>query len=707
MNTHTHSHWLVKAATDTGVIAPGKFQVAPGAATKFIWEEIERTSGLSETELVIRLAERLHLPVAELQPSPAALKVVPERIATQHSVLPLRETNQSLLVATADPMNFPAEQALGFASGRSISFALAAPRMLEQALRTAYSSGDEADDLIAGLDENLLNAVVAVADDTVEAASTRDVESQPVVKLTNLILSDAIRSRASDIHIQPVNAAGVVRCRVDGVMRNTMQLPLSALARVISRIKVLAHMNIADRVRPQDGRARLKIHGGEYDLRVSTIPVSGGEKAVIRILAPTASTTVADLGLPENELQRIQALLRQRDGVLAVTGPTGSGKTTTLYSALRQLATGETNIVTVEDPIEYRLAGVSQIQVDTKRGVTFASALRAVLRQDPDVILIGEMRDEETASIGVQAAMTGHLVLATLHTNDAAGTMTRMAELGVDRSTLADTLRGALAQRLLRRLCNNCAVPAGKLTDNEARLSALYGVKPVRVPQGCNECSSTGYRGRIPVVEVLVITPTIQELISHGASTVEIQRAAIQAGMRPLLAVALDHVRAGHTSLEEVDRVLGETNSAKSDSSGMAGDVLEDQATESEKQNPTVLLVDDDATVRQFAKFVLETEQYHVVEAGNGREALEYIAGGKPVSLVVLDLDMPEMNGGEVLQAVRANPATMALPIIVLTASERSEAQVMDWGADDYIRKPFEPQRFLARVKAVLRRAAM
>jgi type II secretory ATPase GspE/PulE/Tfp pilus assembly ATPase PilB-like protein/CheY-like chemotaxis protein len=506
-------------------------------------------------------------------------------------------------------------------------------------------------------------------------------------------LSDAVRDGASDIHIQPVSTIGVVRFRVDGVMRTVMQLPLNAVGRVISRIKVLSMMDIADHVRPQDGRSRLQIKGNEYDLRVSTVPVSGGEKAVIRILAPMSGTKVADLGLPGHELERVDRLLRLRDGIVAVTGPTGSGKTTTLYSALRQLATGETNIVTVEDPIEYRLPGISQTQADTKRGVTFASALRAMLRQDPDVILIGEMRDAETAGIALQAAMTGHLVLATLHTNDAVGTIPRLADLGIERGGLADTLRGALAQRLLRRLCRVCTTPInGQLNEKERQLAQRYGVAPTMRANGCDECGKLGYRGRLPVVEVMVITAHLQELIAAGASTGDLQRAAVAGGMRPIAQVALDHVKNGLTTLEEVERVLGE---AETDTADL------------ETTEPRVLLVDDDPIVRQISKFVLNTAGYKVIEAEDGRAGLDYIRHGDPVSLVVLDLDMPGLSGLDVLEALRADRATMSLPVVVLTGAQGAEAKVMDAGADDYIRKPLEPEPFLSRIKAVLRRSAM
>lgn len=658
------NHWLVKTAARLGLIKPEKINKAAGSRIQDIWDEVERISGLSEAEIAARIGPALRVPVAgTLEAASHAIKILPEKIATQYLAFPLDQSNVKLTVATPDPMDISAEQALGFASGRKVEFHIAGPRAIERALRAAYTT-DNVDSLVAGLDESLADAVAVLNEVEPDDVDANDAAAKPIVKLTNLILSDAIRDRASDIHIQPVNTVGVVRCRIDGVMHQTMQLPLNAVPRIISRVKVLAQMDIADRVRPQDGRARLSIRNHEYDLRVSTVPVSGGEKAVIRILMPNASARISELGLPTPEMERIDKLLRGRDGVIAVTGPTGSGKTTTLYAALRQLSTGETNIVTVEDPIEYRLPGITQMQADPKRGVTFASALRAVLRQDPDVILIGELRDQETAGIAVQAAMTGHLVLATLHTNDAAGSVARLADLGVERNTLADSLRGALAQRLLRRVCRSCG---GK---------------------GCDECNRVGYRGRVPVVEVLIVTPEIQELIVKGGSSVEIQRAAVASGMRTMHQVAMEHVRNGVTTAEEVERVLGDGATSHED----------------HHETPRILIVDDDPTMRQLAALVLKTGGYDTDEAPDGPTGLDKVTR-QVMSLVVLDMDMPGMNGLEVLRAIKSNRATAALPVVILTGSDSMEAEAMDAGADDYIRKPLDPERFMARIKAVLRRA--
>jgi type II secretory ATPase GspE/PulE/Tfp pilus assembly ATPase PilB-like protein/ActR/RegA family two-component response regulator len=492
--------------------------------------------------------------------------------------------------------------------------------------------------------------------------------------------------------MEPGTGGSVVRFRVDGVLRTHMQLPNQAMVRVVSRMKILSKLDIADRHRPQDGRTRIEVKGKHYDLRVSTVPTRDAEKLVIRVLDPSGAPLLAELDMLELELRRFRQMLSFREGIVIVTGPTGSGKTTTLYAAVRELATGEVNIMTVEDPVEYELSGITQIQVEPKRGVTFPSALRAILRQDPDVVFVGEIRDLETAQVAVQAAMTGHLVLATLHTNDALGVIPRLVDLGLDRTSVAGALRGIVAQRLIRRICPKCVDTIhGDLTETERRLAGVYGVQPTVRAAGCEHCGMTGYRGRTPVNEVFVPTPQILESIVKGATVQELQRAATAAGMRAMREVALEKVRGGTSTLQEVERVLGEGISEAS--------APNDQAN--------ILLVDDDPTIRTLARALLEKNGYRVTEVGDGPAAIEHFADGKECALVVLDLALPTLSGIEVLSRIRSNASTASVPVVVLTGSEGDEAEVqaMDAGADDYIRKPIEPARFVARVKAALRRA--
>ena len=418
------------------------------------------------------------------------------------------------------------------------------------------------------------------------------------------------------------------------------------------------------------------------------------EKCVIRVLDSSATLSLDDLEIPTGELERLRNLLTNRDGIVVITGPTGSGKTTTLYGALRELADGKVNIMTVEDPVEYELPGITQTQVRTKQGMTFASALRAMLRQDPDVILVGEIRDKETAITAAQAAMTGHLVLTTVHANDAVSAIARLADLGLQYSTIAQTLRGAVAQRLLRKVCASCAEPVrGQLTPDEQRLTERHGMEPVVRAVGCTECGFTGYRGRLPVNEVLIGSPRVQQAIEQRKSRSTLTRLAEQGGMRTLHEVGLEWVVQGKTTLVEVDRVLGQ-------------DVTEGTSDESDGP-PRILLVDDDEDARLLMRSLLERDGYHVDDAEDGHRALDILKGDQDYQLIVLDLAMPGLDGRQVLDQIRGSVDTAALPVLIRTAtgSDELEAELLEAGADDYVEKSVDADRFMARVHAVLRRA--
>ena len=686
------SHWLIEVARGAALAGAERLTLEPQIGLADAWVSVARGCGISEDDLARHVATRYKIGIADLaNATPLAQALVPEKAARRYQVFPLRENDRQLVVATANPADLDAEQALGFVSGRTPVFEVAPPAALQEALDNRYAPDRLVENLIDGLGAEFED-VEFLEESGPEQVAAKDVETTPVVKLTNLILRDAVRSGVSDIHLEPGRDGALVRFRVDGVLRTHMRLPMPALNRVISRIKILGKLDIADRMRPQDGRARVQVQGRAFDLRISTVPTREAEKAVIRILDPRSTKRLEDLGVAAPELARLRRLLTHRDGVVVVTGPTGSGKTTLLYAALRELATGEVNIMTVEDPVEYELPGLTQIQVETKRGVTFASALRSILRQDPDVLLVGEIRDLETAEIAVQASLTGHLVLATLHANDAVAAVARFTDLGLDRVKLASTLRGSVAQRLMRRVCPSCAVPTdGALAPEEAKLLARYGVTPKVRAVGCAKCAQTGYRGRIPVVEVLIGSAAIEGLISSGVPAADLQRAAVAGGMRTLREVALERVSSGETTLQEVERVLG-------------GATEDEPATAAPSR---VLLVDDDAVNRALARGVLQKNGYEVTEAADGLAALDVLAADPGYALMVLDLDMPRMGGLEALGRVRSSVHTAALPVIVLTGStsEDSEVVVMDQGADDYVRKPIDPARFVARVKATLRRA--
>jgi type II secretory ATPase GspE/PulE/Tfp pilus assembly ATPase PilB-like protein/ActR/RegA family two-component response regulator len=646
------------------------------------------------------VAQYFRLQVANfLIADPNAFLLVPEALARKHLIFPLAETDRHLVVATADPTDVEAERLLGFTSGRQAVFEVASPRAIREAINERFSPDKAVENLLGTLEmeDGSEDTVRLVEEMGPEAITEGEVASAPVVKLTNLIIRDGIAQGASDLHIEPGRKIGVVRYRVDGVLRKHMDLPMSALNRVISRIKILSKLDIADRLRPQDGKARVRVKNLAYDLRVSTLPAGGAEKCVIRILDSNTSVTLEDLNVPEPELIRFRELLGNRDGIVMVTGPTGSGKTSTLYGALRELADGKVNIMTVEDPIEYELPAITQTQVETRQGLTFASALRSILRQDPDVILVGEIRDRETAQTAVEAAMTGHLVLATVHANDAVSAVPRLADMGLQFSAIAATLRGALAQRLVRKVCAACAEPVrGVLTPDEQRLTERHGMEPVVRAVGCPECGFTGYKGRLPVQEVMTVGPRLAAAIEARKGVATLNRLAEQGGMRSMHEVGLDWVRQGKTTLVEVERVLGAV-------------IEEQEAAKEEEGPPRILLVDDDEDARLMMRTLLEQEAFEVHDAEDGHKAMDILKVDPDFSLVILDLRMPGMDGREVLNLVRGSVDTAALPVLIRTGAgtAQDEADLLNAGADDFMSKSVDSPRFVARVKAIIRRSLL
>jgi type II secretory ATPase GspE/PulE/Tfp pilus assembly ATPase PilB-like protein len=689
-------HWLVRIAERAGHESEDRPTISAGSAASEAWTDVARAYGLSDDDLAGLVAEYFRLNVADLSKAdPNAALLIPETMARKHRVFPVAEDDRYFVVATCDPTNVEAERALGFSTGRTPLFEVASPGAIQDALDERFSPERAVETLLGGLSDDVgEDAVRLVEEMGPESISEDDVTATPVVKLTNLIIRDAITAGASDIHIEPGRRLGAVRYRVDGVLRKHMDLPMAALNRIISRIKVLAKLDIADRLRPQDGKARVQVKSRGYDLRVSTIPAGGAEKCVVRVLDSSSTLSLDDLDIPKIELQRLRDLLTHRDGIVVVTGPTGSGKTTTLYGALRELADGKVNIMTVEDPIEYELPGITQTQVQTKQGMTFASALRAMLRQDPDVILVGEIRDKETAVTAAQAAMTGHLVLTTVHANDAVSAVARLADMGLQYSTIAQVMRGAIAQRLMRRVCPSCAESVrGQLTPDEQRLTERHGTEPVVRAVGCTDCGFTGYRGRLPVNEVLVGGPRLQQAIEQRKGWATLMRVATQGGMRTLHDVGLEWVTQAKTTLVEVERVLGQG--------------LDDLGGEVPTGPPRILLVDDDEEARLLMRTLLERDGYEVEEAEDGHKALDILKSDQDYQLIVLDLAMPGLDGRQVLDQIRGSVDTAALPVLIRTAtgSDELEAELLEAGADDYVEKSVDATRFMARVHAVLRRS--
>ena len=516
---------------------------------------------VSERALAEALAQLVGAPLAEARDypdTPLFLDRLKVKFLRKVRALPIAATNGRATLAMADPLDLFTRNAVSAALGHSVGVAVAVPIELEAAFDRLYAGSEEGGDGAALLDEVVSDEEPAEED----AERLKDLASEaPVIRLVNQLIARAVETHASDVHVEPFPDRLRVRYRYDGVLHEIEPPPARLQAAIISRIKIMARLDIAERRLPQDGRIKLTVRGHEIDFRVSTIPSLHGEKVVLRVLDRTAvEFDYEKLGLPADIRQGIERALELPNGMVLVTGPTGSGKTTTLYTGLLKLNTVARNVVTVEDPIEYQLAGINQIQVKPQIGLNFASLLRSILRQDPDVIMIGEIRDLETAQIAVQAALTGHLVLSTVHTNSAAATMTRLRDMGLEDYLLTATLKAVLAQRLVRRLCPECkaAETAPEALIERFNMTRLAPAKAITLyhPVGCPACRGTGFRGRRAIAELLVPQRAIDRLIFEGADDAAIERAAVGDGMRPIFDSGLLAVLEGDTTIEEVVRCI-------------------------------------------------------------------------------------------------------------------------------------------------------
>ncbi|MGH7365002.1 MAG: type IV-A pilus assembly ATPase PilB [Candidatus Rokuibacteriota bacterium] len=526
-----------------------------------------RLQFITEDSLVSFLSKQYAMPaitVAQVDPDPDVLKLVPEQIAKKHSVLPIKRMGNTLTLAMADPTNVFALDDVGFMTGLQIQPVVASEAAIRKAFERLYETGASVNDMMSELEE--ADTDVEVVEDGEATFSKADVfdlkesaDEAPVVRLINMILTDAIRRGASDIHLEPYEKVFRVRFRIDGVLHEIMTPPKRLEAALTSRVKIMATMDIAERRLPQDGRIKLRYHQREIDFRVSTLPTIFGEKTVMRILDKEAlQLDLGALGFDPWSLEQFTKAIHSPYGMILITGPTGSGKTTTLYSAIHTINSPDINIMTAEDPVEYNLKGVNQVQINDEIGRTFAACLRSFLRQDPDVILVGETRDLETAQIGIRAALTGHLVLSTLHTNDCPSTPARLLDMGIPPFLVSSSLQLILAQRLGRRVCKDCREPY------EASEESLvpYGHVPLGLGtvnfykgKGCQTCNFTGMKGRVAIYEVMPVTTELRDLILRNATTNEIRDAACSQGMRTLRQNALQKVVDGVTTVEEVLRV--------------------------------------------------------------------------------------------------------------------------------------------------------
>ena len=518
---------------------------------------------LDEDSLTNLISHQYGLPVVQLedyQVEPRVLALVPQALAVKHYLLALELNGSTLTVAMVDPSNITALNDIKFITGYDIRVVLAPESALKAYIEKTYESDVSYDALFRDLHDGGGVEVLSTEDEIDINALEKATEDAPVVKLVNAILTDAIKKGASDIHLEPYEKTFRVRFRIDGVLYEIMKPPYKLKNAIISRIKIMAELDIAERRLPQDGRIKLKLgNRREMDFRVSVLPGLFGEKVVLRLLDKSnLQTDLTRLGFDELQMSAFKEAIDRPFGMVLVTGPTGSGKTTTLYSALTELNKPTVNISTAEDPVEFNLFGINQVQMHDDIGLNFAAALRSFLRQDPDIIMVGEIRDYETAEIAIKASLTGHLVLSTLHTNDAPSTINRLLNMGIEPFLVSSSINIIVAQRLARRICENCReevnISPEVLVDvgicaAEAKHVHIYS------GHGCAKCSNTGYRGRIALYECMPIIEEIRELVLNGASAAEIKREAIRQGMKTLRASGLNYLKAGVTSLEEVLRV--------------------------------------------------------------------------------------------------------------------------------------------------------
>jgi type IV pilus assembly protein PilB len=512
---------------------------------------------VTEQDILNTLEMQLGIPQITLMDKvdPVLIKSLPEAVLRRHKVVPVKKEGRRLIVAMSDPLNLVALDDIRLASRLEVEPVLAREEEIDAVLQKVFGLTfvEQAFGQPAAPEEREIQTLTLAAGDEVPP------EEAPVVRLVNTIIAQAVAEKASDIHIEPQEDRVLVRYRVDGLLREALTLPRHIRSNLTTRIKILAGLDIAEKRLPQDGRFQVKYGEQEIDVRVSTLPTVHGEKVVLRLLLKSGRILPVDrLGFHRYNLERFTEVIHRTSGMILVTGPTGSGKTTTLYAVLAQLNSPERNIVTIEDPVEYLLRGINQTQINVKAGLTFAAGLRSILRQDPDIIMVGEIRDGETAQIAVRAATTGHLVLSSLHTNDAAGALTRLIDMGVEPFLVASSVVGVVSQRLVRLLCPRCRKPYQLPEDAPERIfMGLPPGEPVTLYRaaGCHHCNHTGYRGRTSIQEVLPVTRAIRELVNKKASADVIKEKAVAEGMVTLKEDGIDKARQGITSIAEVMRV--------------------------------------------------------------------------------------------------------------------------------------------------------
>jgi type IV pilus assembly protein PilB len=559
---------LGELLVESGLISLDELNIALAnqkESKKKLGEIIVDLKMASEMDIAQTLASELGIPYLEMSKAvvePMAVGMVSEELARKHALLPLSIDGKILTVAMMDPLDFEAVDDVRFSSGYKVKPVVTTKTDLLDAIDLHYKTSESVTEILLKdlRQEKALVEIVHEREGVDVETLRKKSETPPIIRMVNLMIGDAVKSRASDIHIEPQERRVLIRDRIDGLLQDIMELPKWVQGAIVSRVKIMARLDIAEKRVPQDGRVKIKVDGKEIDLRVSTLPTQYGEKVVMRLLdTKGAAVPMEELGFYKDDLEKVISFISKPQGVILVTGPTGSGKTSTLYAAINRLKSERLNIITLEDPIEFEIKGVNQVMINEKVGLTFANGLRSILRQDPNIMMVGEMRDLETAEIAIQASLTGHLVLSTLHTNDATSSIIRLLDLGIKPYLIASSLNGVIAQRLVRVLCPHCKE---RYTPSREDLLSIRMREAERPPfdfyrgKGCEHCKKTGYIGRTGIFEVFPVTTKIREMIASRATEIQIRQTAIAEGLRTLGEDALDKIRMGVTSIEELRRVV-------------------------------------------------------------------------------------------------------------------------------------------------------
>ena len=682
--------------------------------------------GFIKEEDLMRVSSILfRMPISNLKEEsiePSVIKMIPHEVAKRYGVFPVRIKDNTLILAMSDPVDVVALDNIRSITNIDVKPILCAKSDISTSIEKYYHSEEILYDLL----KNVVNDKnVDISKAGKELDSRFDVEAikgeyGPIIRLINFVLSDSLKSRATDIHIEPQENSARIRYRIDGDLRDIIEVPRQLTSSFVARIKVMANLDLAESKKPQDGRINISTHDRSIDIRVSVIPTYRGEKVVLRLLDPNQAKVQLDrLGFPEVELNLFKETCKRLQGMILVTGPTGSGKTSTLYAALNFIKSAAKNIITIEDPVEYLIDGVNQIQVNRVKNVTFANGLRSILRQDPNVILVGEIRDLETAEIAFRSSLTGHLVFSTLHTNNAIASITRLLDIGLEPYLIASSLILIVAQRLVKLICPHCRMeytPSKNIIDKCKMYIEKFDIKKFYKGKGCEQCHFTGFLDRTGVFEILNFNEKIRELVVQKASEDLILKEARKNGLNLLVNSGMEKVARGITTLEEVASFAYLVEEPITDTKPIEEakvpqkreEPLQDtkaHSGESVCKNIKILVVDDEENILNLVESRINSIGYQVIKARNGIEAVELSIKEKP-DLIIMDIMMPKMDGLEATKFLKSSLETASIPILLLTAKKDVESEVagIDVGADDYVGKPFDGKRLLARILMLLRR---